>query len=83
MVLKLKNYNNNFNLTPFFSFRKLSNVILAVRSMFGRENRKRAEQEHSTVSAVYVTLCFAANIAFITLELAHVTLEWTFAVQGN
>ena len=28
-------------------------------------------------------ICFAANIAFITLELAHVTLVWAFAAVSK
>ena len=30
-----------------------------------------------------LAICFAANIAFITLELTLVTLEWPFAAVGK
>ena len=30
-----------------------------------------------------MAICFAANIAFVTPELALVTLEWTFAAVGK
>ena len=36
-----------------------------------------------TLATSWLAICFAANIAFITLDLAHVTVEWVFAAVGK
>ena len=36
-----------------------------------------------TLLTIWPAICFSANIAFITLELALVTLVWAFSTAGR
>ena len=41
------------------------------------QEKSSADGAHAVMSKL--AICFAANIVFLTLELAHVTPEWAFA----